>query len=108
MTGQMTAVAGTMLPETYEGWMLQTHEIGFTSSGEIVDGIIEYKISSEGDSALSLYIEMENDGSWGGALIDDTIENVHKDCIETFYADSLAAVLTEAKAIMESRAREIQ
>lgn len=101
----MHEVNGVALPKQYGPWSLQTHDIEFDpESGDPTHGVIQYEaVVSEGVT-FSVYIERENDGSWGGALLDSgEPENPHRDAISTFYGDDIPAVLGEAKTLMDKQ-----
>lgn len=95
-------VVGMILPKQYGPWTLKTHEVTFNESGDPSQGVIQYEGIVSETEKYSMYIELENDGSWGGGLLDvGEPENPHRDAIETFYAERVEDVLEQARAYMD-------
>lgn len=103
----MDDVPGFSLPTSYGPWTLQTNTVAFNDEGTVTDGFIEYEARITDDVAFTVYIEAENDGTWGGALIDSsTPENPHRDAIDTFHGDDIETILTHAKSYMDRNVDE--
>lgn len=100
-------VVGTILPKQYGPWTLKSHDLSFDVEGEPTDGVIQYEAEESETEHYAIYIELENDGTWSGGLLDvGEPSNPHRDAIRTFYGESVRVVLEEARKYMDMELSE--